>query len=137
MTCKEHVRHQWKSGTVWKTSFLTKDDEIWNKVERFHPTYLPLDMLTLWICENLVGKYSDKSVERPEWVRGREAEYKFIKRIAKVYEWYGKDKDAREVDGALVTLFVGDSKEEDHGQLTFIKSKKSKRKISSKITPQP
>ena len=93
-------------------------------------------MLTPWICDHLVQKYNDKHVKRPEWMSGQEAEAKFIKRIAELYKWFGKDKDAREVDGALVTLFVGDSKEEDDGQLTFIKSKKSKSKIS-KITPQP
>eukprot|EP00519_Triparma_laevis_P015796 CAMPEP_0182494828 /NCGR_PEP_ID=MMETSP1321-20130603/3665_1 /TAXON_ID=91990 /ORGANISM="Bolidomonas sp., Strain RCC1657" /LENGTH=42 /DNA_ID= /DNA_START= /DNA_END= /DNA_ORIENTATION= len=38
---------------------------------------------------DLGAKYENKSVERPEWMSGEEAEEEFIKRIAEVYEWYG------------------------------------------------
>ena len=76
-----------------------------------------------------MGKYSDKSVERPEWMAGKVSEDKFIKRIAEIYEWHGKDEE--KVNEALEKLFEKsgrDLKKGVDGQLTFIKIKSSKSK---------
>ena len=125
---KQHRRECWKDEKIWKKGLLTKDEEIWKgMVRRIHPTYLPFDMLTPWICETLVGKYEDKSVERPEWMSWEEAEDKFIKRIAEVYEWYGKDGE--EVNEALNKLFERSGRDLEKGidgQPTFIKIMGSK-----------
>jgi len=126
---KQYVRGCWKGERIWEKVFPTKDSEIWGWVGEIHPTYLPSDMLTPWICETLVGKYKDKSVERPEWMAGEEAEDKFIKRIAVVYEWYGKDGE--EVNEALNKLFERSGRDLEKGidgQPTFIKIKGSKSK---------
>ena len=143
---KQNVRDCWNDEKIWEKAFTTKDEEIWKGwVETIHPTYFPFDVLTPWICENLVDKYEDKSVERPEWIRGKEAEDKFIKRIAVVYEWYGKDGE--EVNEALDKLFERSRRNLEKGidgQLTFIKIKNSKSKSGkglgeggkmSKVTP--
>ncbi len=90
-------------------------------------------MLTPWICQTLVGKYSDKSVERPKWMSGKEAEDKFIMRAAVVYEWYGKD--GGEVNEALDKLFGRSGRDLEKGvdgRLTFITRKKPKSKKTSR-----
>lgn len=37
-------------------------------IEGVHPTYLPFDMMTPWLCERLVVKYEDKSMKMPEFM---------------------------------------------------------------------
>ncbi|GMI05280.1 hypothetical protein TrVE_jg3836 [Triparma verrucosa] len=126
---KQHARDCWKDKKIWSKKRKTKEDDIWGWVENIHPTYLPFDMLTTWICETLVGKCEDKKVERPEWMSGEEAEDKFMKRIAEVYEWYGKDGE--EVNEALDKLFERSGRDLEKGidgQPTFIKIKGSKSK---------
>ena len=131
---KQRTRDCWKDEKIWGIDFTTKDEEIWKGwVEIFHPIYLPFDMLTPWICQTLVGKYSDKSVERPKWMSGKEAEDKFIMRAAVVYEWYGKD--GGEVNEALDKLFERSGRDLEKGvdgQLTFIKIKSPKSKKTSR-----
>lgn len=103
-------------------------------VKRQYPIYLPFDEVTPWICEHLVEKYEDKSVERPEWMNAATSS-NFIKRIAVLHRYHGKDEN--EVDEALVKLFGrsgSDLESEVQGQLTFIKSKKSKKSL--KIEPE-
>ena len=132
---KQLCRECWMDTKTWHKESLTKNDEVWNWAEFIHPTYLPFDILTPWICETLVGKYYDKSVERPEWMRSKEAEGKFIKRVSEIYEWYGEDGENvneawlevwLKVNEALDLLFDKscENLKRVDGQLTFTKSKK-------------
>lgn len=132
---KRHLRDCWNDKAVREKARKTKSDERWGLVAYTHPTYIPFDVVTPWLCEELVEKYEDKSVGRPEWMNS-ENNGKFIKCIAKIYKCKGSDKE--EVDKALVKLFGrngADLEEGVEGQLTFIPSKKSKRRID-KIQPE-
>ena len=101
-----------------------------------HPTFIPFDEVTPWICESLVVIHEDKSVERPEWMN-KKNEGNFIKCITEIYKWKGTGGE--EVDKALVKLFGrsgADLEESVDGQLSFIPSKKSKRRIGArKVKP--
>ncbi|GMH54137.1 hypothetical protein TrLO_g12809 [Triparma laevis f. longispina] len=94
---KQHKRDCWKDEHMWKKIVLNKEEERWLMVKRQHPIYLPFDEVTPWICEHLVEKYEDKSVERPEWMNAATSS-NFIKRIAVLYRYHGKDEN--EVDEA-------------------------------------
>ncbi|GMH79514.1 hypothetical protein TL16_g08173 [Triparma laevis f. inornata] len=67
----------------WKGDQKDKYQEIWEWIHDIHPTYLPFDETTSWICKHLVEKNEDKSVERPEWTI-KKNEGKFVKRTAAV-----------------------------------------------------
>ena len=46
----------------------SKDEEIYLWLERtIHPTYSPFDGLAPWLYKDLVVKYEDKEVGRPDW----------------------------------------------------------------------
>ncbi|GMI02539.1 hypothetical protein TrLO_g8526 [Triparma laevis f. longispina] len=133
---KEHARECWKDEKPWIKGHLDKDDDVWAWVGGIHPTYLPFDMVTVWICEKLVGKYGEfgpllpAPMERPKWMTGEEEE-KFIMRIVALYEWHGKDIE--EVNRALKKLFGRDGDDLElgiKGQLTFIKKKDEEKQRS-------
>lgn len=42
---------------VWRIASPDKDDERWLILKRYHPTLLPFDVVTPWICEHLVEEY--------------------------------------------------------------------------------
>lgn len=131
---RQHMGDCWKDEKIWKKTILKKETERWMTVKRKHATYLPFELITPWICEELVGKYEGGGVERPEWMSGKE-EAKFIKRITVIFWWYGKDVE--EVNEALNKLFERSGEDLEKGadgQATFIKSKRSKTRI--KVEPK-
>ena len=66
-----------------------------------HPAYLEFDdVVTPWICEDLVEKYEEEGVERPKWMNSKN-NGKFIKRIAEIYIWKGSDGEKVDVALAL------------------------------------
>ena len=134
MSGKQNVRDRWKDENIWSKDALTKNDDIWIWAGRLHPTYIPFDTLTPWICERLVEDYKDKSVERPKWIAGKISEDKFIKRMAQIYEWHGNDAETEEVNEALEKLFGRSGRDlmGVDGQLTFIKIKSPKSKKTSR-----
>lgn len=86
---KQHVRECWRDVKIWSKSWKTKDEEVYKGwIECIHPTYLPFDLMADWICGEVVEKYEDRKVERPEWMN-KKGEGKFIKRITEVYSWGG------------------------------------------------
>ncbi|GMH68868.1 hypothetical protein TL16_g05029 [Triparma laevis f. inornata] len=130
---KQHARDCWKDARIWEKRLKSKDSEIWCWVEGVHPVYLPIDLVTPWVCETLVGKYEDKTVPRLEWMNAKN-ESAFIKRIVKIYMWYGSDEKL--IDSALVKLFGRSGAALENGidkKLTFISSKKSKRNFSWRL----
>ncbi|GMH78561.1 hypothetical protein TL16_g07852 [Triparma laevis f. inornata] len=114
---------------MWRRKRQIKDEERWELLD-CHSTYIPFDVVTPWICEELVSKYDDKSVKRPDWMSGKGRKSKCIKRIAAIYTWYVKDEE--EVNYALNTQFEKCGKNFEEGRadglssLTYIKSKKKK-----------
>lgn len=131
---KEHVKDWIENPTIRKTFMKTKDDEIWYAwVESVHPTYIPFEVVTPWLCSHLVDLYGDKRNPRPKWLdktteENEKGEAYFIKRIVTIYKWYNKDSE--EVNKALSLLFGrnGEDMEEGiEGQMTFIKKKQSMR----------
>ncbi|GMH83329.1 hypothetical protein TL16_g09560 [Triparma laevis f. inornata] len=107
---KQATREKWSDEQPWKRGIQDKDEERWATLMRYHPIYLPFEMVTPWICEDLVKKYEEgdggeNGVERPFWMTG-ENEEKFLKRIIKCYEWLGEERERdRMVNGALKKLF--------------------------------
>ncbi|GMH84660.1 hypothetical protein TL16_g09988 [Triparma laevis f. inornata] len=107
ISAKKHVKRIWRDPRVWEKAYMTKDEEIWGWVWKIHPTYLPFDALTTWLCEDLVNKYGgwggeEGGLERPDYLSG-----KFVTRMYTIYLWR-KDLDeeeARRVDSALNILF--------------------------------
>ena len=93
------VKECWLDGG-WNKDLETRDDEIWSWVYYIHPTYFPFDELVPWISEDLVAKYEDKAVERPEWMVN---ENEVVKRIVEVFKWKGKHEEV--ADEALMKLF--------------------------------
>ncbi|GMH58923.1 hypothetical protein TL16_g02718 [Triparma laevis f. inornata] len=123
---KQHARECFNDERRREKGIATKDDEIWLWVGSIHPIYFPFETVTTWICDTLVGKYEDKSVTRPDWMN-TENKDEFIKRIVTIYMCKGENEE--EIDEALVKLFgwsIADFETGVEGQLTFIKSKKSK-----------
>lgn len=107
----------------------TKDDEHWSYIETVHPTYIPFEVVTPWICEYLVETYESEGVKRPEWMNAKNDEV-CIKRIIEIYTWYRKDVD--DVNAALEKLFKNSGADLEKGvdaQVTFIKNKTSKKRI--------
>ena len=140
---KEHCRDCWQDEVIWTPRHKEMDSEIWGWVGHTHPTYLPFDDMSRWLCKNLVEKYEDKAVERPDWMRGKLAESLLIKRFAEIYTWKGLNME--DVNEAMDKLFgrSGNNLERRRDKmLTFIKKcastvssiKKSPSK-SLKITP--
>lgn len=110
----------WLDSRIWSKGFATKDDEKWDWLEFIHPIYLPFDLVTPWLCTELVDKYVDKNIERPQ------KEEAFVMRVVELYKWWGKDGD--EVNKAITKL-CGKWRENLEkgvdGQFTFIKRKSS------------
>ncbi|GMH81187.1 hypothetical protein TL16_g08851 [Triparma laevis f. inornata] len=133
---KQHARSCLTDVRIWKKNRTSKDEEFWAYCHLNHPAYLPFDVITPWICEGLVGKYEDKFVARPEWMAG-ENEEKFIKRLVEIYSWKdGEDGDV--VNKALSTLFGRSGEDLEvgvDGQVTFIKTKRSKKSLG-KVGPE-
>ncbi|GMH65857.1 hypothetical protein TL16_g11548 [Triparma laevis f. inornata] len=140
---KQHIRESFQDESIWAKGYATKDDENWSWVVGIHPTYLPFDEVTPWICDCLAGKYDkmydtlNKGVERPEWMSGKENEGKFIERVVEIYTWRGEDdKDVKEVNKALTKLFGKNGGDEEDGVLggkvTFIKCPGKKRNSRTK-----
>ena len=92
---KKLVQSCWRDSTKWILAAKTKDDDFWGYIIGLHPTYLPTEELSDWLCVNLIEKYEDRSAARPEWMRG-DGEFKFIKRILTVYNWKGVDEGEAE-----------------------------------------
>ncbi|GMH78097.1 hypothetical protein TL16_g07666 [Triparma laevis f. inornata] len=109
---KEHIESAWRDPEVWGSNMnpvKTKDDDYWEWAILLHPTYLPLEELTSWLCYRLVKKYADRTTPRPSWMSGYE-EIVFIKRILTIYNWKGvNEEEAQRVDDALETLFTSKS----------------------------
>ncbi|GMH64401.1 hypothetical protein TrLO_g8290 [Triparma laevis f. longispina] len=122
---QQHARDAFNDVKIREKGCKTKDDEHWGWIGFIHPTYLPFDCMTPWVCERLVEKYEDKSVGRPEWMN-EENEDTFIKRIAEIYTWKGSHGE--EVNKALNKLFGKSGADLEvglDGQVTFIKSPNS------------
>ncbi|GMH71529.1 hypothetical protein TrLO_g9083 [Triparma laevis f. longispina] len=136
---KQMVRECWRDERIWRKARKTKNDERWGLVAYTHPAYLEFDdVVTPWICEDLVEKYEEEGVERPKWMNSKN-NGKFIKRIAEIYIWKGSDGE--KVDVALAKLFKRSGadleKGEDGLSLTFINSKKSRGRIEGiKVQPE-
>ncbi|GMH58934.1 hypothetical protein TL16_g02721 [Triparma laevis f. inornata] len=132
---RQHVRDILRSKKIWAKAHKTKDDESWDWIGFIYPTYLPFDFMTPWMCEDLVEKYEEEGVTRPDWMNNEKKD-EFIKRIVTIYEWKGAYEE--EIGEALVKLFgksCVDLEKGVEGQLTFIKSKKSKKKLEQ-IEPE-
>ena len=49
-TGKMYSREMWLSTDIYKSAFYTKDEERAGLVIRFHPNYLPKDIVETWVC---------------------------------------------------------------------------------------
>ncbi|GMH56646.1 hypothetical protein TrLO_g14360 [Triparma laevis f. longispina] len=51
---KQATREKWSDEQPWKRGIQDKDEERWATLMRYHPIYLPFEMVTPWICEDLL-----------------------------------------------------------------------------------
>ncbi|GMH65365.1 hypothetical protein TrLO_g12698 [Triparma laevis f. longispina] len=100
---------------------------------QLHPRYLPFDLMTTWICEDLLEKYENKSVERPKWMAGKGNEAKFINCVVEIHTWKDEDEIAEKVNKALDKLFGKSGADLENAadglSLSFIPSKNSNKNL--------
>ena len=106
---KDHLKTIWVSDDIWAKDCATKDEERRSILEVVHPIYLPFDELRDWICVDLVRKYADPMVERPQWLETSKKE-SFIGRLVEVYEWKKHEPDINAINEALGNIFAGGKK---------------------------
>jgi hypothetical protein len=102
VTGKRHGQNCWEDEKIWEKKFLTKDEERYYWVSSISPVYLPFEAITQWIWIDLVVKYEDKTVERPEWMKDEDS---FIKRIVALYRWRDDSVYIQITNDALYRLF--------------------------------